>query len=85
MIYLLSAIYVAATGVKTSPLIQWCQVSLPAGLAVNRDCRLGVLSTSDDDLLLARVRDSTCMPVEDKLLNCLSHLSRMASNIQYLK
>ena len=72
MIYLLSSIYVATTGMIVPPLIQWCQVSLPAGLVVNRDCsRLGIPSASYDDLLvlIVWVRDSTCPPVEDKLLN----------------
>ena len=70
MIYLLSSIYVATTGVIMSPLIQWCQVSLPAGLVVDRDCSHGIISASDDELLLVCVRDSTRSPVQDKLLNC---------------
>ena len=69
MIYLLPSIYVAATSVRSSPLIQWSQVSVPAGLVVNRDCSHGIISASDDDLLIVWVRDSTCIPVEDKLLN----------------
>ena len=69
MIYLLSSIYVAATGVIPSHLIQFCQVSLPAGLVVNRDCSHGIISASYDELLVILVRDSTCIPVEDKLLN----------------
>ena len=69
MIYLLSSIYVAATGVILSPLIQWCQVPLPPGLVVNRDCSHGITAASNDDLLIVWVRDSTCPPVEDKLLN----------------
>ena len=70
MIYHLSSIDVASTGVILSPLIQWCQVSLPARLTVNRDCGSTFTnSTSYDNLLLVWVRDSTSIPVEDKLLN----------------
>ena len=69
MIHLLSSINVAATCMRVPLLIQWCQVSLPAGLTVDRDCSLGIRSASNDDLLIVWVRDSTCIPVEDKLLN----------------
>ena len=70
MTNLLSSINVAAAGVMISPLIQWCQVSLPAIRAVNRDCSHGINSASYDDLLLVCVRYSTCMPVENKFLKC---------------
>ena len=72
-IYLLPSIYVAATGVILSPLIQWCQVPLPASFTVNRDSGLEILSASDDDLLLVWIRYTTCIPVKDKFLYCFNN------------
>ena len=78
MIHLYSSINVAATCMRVSFLIQWCQVSLPASLAVNRDfsqshgaiwSSLNSSSSSRyDDFLLVQVRDTTGQATREKVL-----------------